>query len=366
MDVRLRVLGICAALAVSAFILLFPEDASPPLPDPSSMMDFGVEIIASNLEKPRSIGIAKDGTIFVSEKSGKIRIIDNKLLEKPLITFSTIDSNDAGLLGIAMHPNPTRGEILYAFHTYMHDGDIFNRISMITVENNQLVDVETILDGIPGSRFSNGGIMKFGPDKMLYVGTGSVSDNKLYAQNIESLAGKILRIDPTGSIPKDNPNPNSYVYALGMRDPQGLSWDSDGTMYATDKGSGKNDEINIIHAGANYGWPHQQCTGNANYVDSIACYDPSLGISSITITQNQTLEGILVASLQTSNLYLVDLSNPDKNPRALLGGLGRIRDVTYDLDGSLYVLTSNTDNMGFAGSNDDILVKITSLKQLGP
>ena len=71
-------------------------------------------------------------------------------------------------------------------------------------------------------------------------------------------------------------------------------------------------EINIIHAGANYGWPHQQCTGNANYVDSIACYDPSLGISSITITQNQTLEGILVASLQTSNLYLVDLSNPDK------------------------------------------------------
>ena len=365
MDVRLRILGICAALAVSAFILLFPEDTSPPLPDPSSVIDYGVEIIASNLEKPRSVGIAKDGTIFVSEKSGKIRIIDNNLLEKPLITFSVIDSNDAGLLGIAMHPNPTRGEILYAFHTYMHDGHVWNRISMITVENNQLVDVETILDGIPGSRFSNGGIMKFGPDKMLYVGTGSVSDNKLYAQNIESLAGKILRIDPTGSIPKDNPNPNSYVYALGMRDPQGLSWDSDGTMYATDKGSGKNDEINIIHAGANYGWPHQQCTGNANYVDSIACYDPSLGISSITITQNQTLEGILVASLQTSNLYLVDLSNPDKNPRALLGGLGRIRDVTYDLDGSLYVLTSNTDNMGFAGSNDDILVKITSLKQLG-
>ena len=151
-----------------------------------------------------------------------------------------------------------------------------------------------------------------------------------------------------------------------MRDPQGLSWDSDGTMYATDRGSGKNDEINIIHAGANYGWPHQQCTGSTNYVDSIACYDPPLGISSITITQNQTLEGILVASLQTSNLYLVDLSNPDKNPRALLGGLGRIRDVTYDLDGSLYVLTSNTDNMGFAGSNDDILVKITSLKQLEP
>ena len=101
MDVRLRILGICAALAVSAFILLFPEDTSPPLPDPSSVIDYGVEIIASNLEKPRSVGIAKDGTIFVSEKSGKIRIIDNNLLEKPLITFSVIDSNDAGLLGIS-------------------------------------------------------------------------------------------------------------------------------------------------------------------------------------------------------------------------------------------------------------------------
>ena len=144
MDVKLRILGISAALAVSAFILLFPEDTSPPLPDPSSVMDYGVEIIASNLEKPRSVGIAKDGTIFVSEKSGKIRIIDNNLLEKPLITFSVIDSNDAGLLGIAMHPNPTRGEILYAFHTYMHDGHVWNRISMITVENNQLVDVEIL------------------------------------------------------------------------------------------------------------------------------------------------------------------------------------------------------------------------------
>ena len=358
MDIKLRILGILAALVISAFIFLFSDDTRPPLPDPLSITNLGSEIIASHLDEPRSVVIAKNGIIFISEKSGKIRIIDNNLLEKPLITFSVVDVYDAGLLGIALHPDPTRGEILYAFHTYKHDEHVQNRISMITVENNHLVKVETILDGIPGSHFSNGGVIKFGPDKMLYAGTGSISDDEILAQDNRSLAGKILRINPNGSIPNDNPDPNSYVYASGMRNPQGLEWDSNGTMYATDRGPGKNDEINIIYAKGNYGWPYQQCTGNAKYVDSLTCYDPSLGIAGITIAQNETSSGILVASLQTSNLYLVDLSDPGKNPRALLGGLGRIRDVAYDSNGSLYVLTSNTDNMGFAGTNDDLLVKI--------
>ncbi|MDI1495707.1 MAG: glucose sorbosone dehydrogenase [Cenarchaeum symbiont of Oopsacas minuta] len=359
MNFKLRVFGIIIALATSIFILLLSEDTVPPLPNPESLVDYDITILGSNLVEPRSVDIAKDGTIFIAEKSGKIRIIvDDILLKKPLVTFSTVNMYDAGLLSIVLHPNSTSNKIMYAFYTYEQDGNLWNRISKITIQDNTLTNVETILDRIPGSYFTPGGVLKFGPDKMLYLGTGSISDNAILAQDKNSLIGKILRISPTGDIPIDNPNADSYVYALGMRDPRGFGWDLNGTMYATDTGPGKNDEINVIYASGNYGWPHQQCTGHVEYNDALICYDPSLGIAGIAVLQESKHVKILATSLQTANLYLIDLSNPEKNPQALLGSLGRIRDVIHDQNGTLYVLTSNTDSKGFSDNNDDKLVRI--------
>ena len=142
---------------------------------------------------------------------------------------------------------------LYAYYTYEENEKLWNKIIRITEEENKTSKIITILDKIPGSAFSNGGVIKFGPDKKLYVGTGSVSDFSDESQNLDSLTGKILRLNDDGTIPVDNPFEESYVFTLGHRNPTGFAWNNDGQMYSTESGPTKNDEINLINAGSNYG-----------------------------------------------------------------------------------------------------------------
>ena len=115
------------------------------------------------------------------------------------------------------------------------------------------------MDKIPGSAFSNGGVIKFGPDGKLYVGTGSVLIFQMNHKISILLAGKILRLNDDGTIPSDNPFEESYVFTLGHRNPTGIAWNNARKMYATESGPTKNDEINLITAGSNYGWPEVQC-----------------------------------------------------------------------------------------------------------
>jgi glucose/arabinose dehydrogenase len=128
----------------------------------------------------------------------------------------------------------------------------------------------------PGSVFTNGGFLKFGPDGKLYVGTGTVSDSSHLPQDLDSLSGKILRLNDDGTIPKDNPYTDSPVYSLGFRNPQGMTWDNTGNMYVIDLGPDKNDEINLIKAGKNFGWPEQECLGNEKFEGAVMCYDPGI------------------------------------------------------------------------------------------
>ncbi|MFQ5782747.1 MAG: PQQ-dependent sugar dehydrogenase [Nitrosopumilus sp.] len=361
MNKKIQIVAIAAAIIFSVFVLTSPSDPIP-IPEPNSNLkkDF-VTILAENLDKPRAIAVSDD-RIFVTEKGGSIRVIqDGTLLESPLATFRFVDVFDGGLLGIALHPDFSNNHFIYVFLTYEEDGNLWNKILRITESENKLQDAETIFDKIPGSSFTNGGFIKFGPDGKLYVGTGTVSDSSHLPQDLDSLSGKILRLNDDGTIPDDNPFSNSPVYSLGHRNPQGMTWDNDGNLYEAEFGPEKNDEINLIQAGKNYGWPEQQCSGNTNFEDAILCYDPSIEPGGILFYSGDKLDfefPFIMASMRASNLYQLDFEEGPSSQKSILSGIGRVRDVVQGPDGSLYVITSNTDGKGFPDSMDDKLLRI--------
>ena len=238
---------------------------------------------------------------------------------------------------------------------------LWNKIIRIVESENKLQDAETILDKIPGSSFTNGGFLKFGPDGKLYAGVGTVSDSSHLPQDLDSLSGKILRLNDDGTIPDDNPFSDSPVYSLGHRHPQGMTWDDDGNMYVAEFGPEKNDEINLIHAGKNYGWPEHQCSGSVNFENAFLCYDPSIEPGGILFYSGDKLDfefPFIMASMRASNLYQVDFEEGLSSQKSILSGIGRVRDVVQGPDGSLYVITSNTDGKGFPDGTDDKLLRI--------
>jgi len=361
MDKKIQVVAIVVAIVFSALVLTSPTDPIPlPIPNSNSESDF-VTILAENLDKPRAIAVSND-RIFVTEKDGTIKVIQNNtLLESPLATLRGADVFDGGLLGIALHPDFSTNHYMYVFLTYEEDNTLWNKILRITESENKLQNAEIILDKIPGSSFTNGGFMKFGPDEKLYVGTGTVSDASHLPQDLDSLSGKILRLNDDGTIPDDNPFSNSPVYSLGHRNPQGMTWDDDGNLFVAEFGPEKNDEINLIQAGKNYGWPEEQCSGDKDFEDAILCYDPSIEPGGILFYSGGSLDfesSFIMASMRAANLYQLDFDEGLSSQKSILSGIGRVRDVVQGPDGSLYVITSNTDGKGFPDSMDDKLLRI--------
>ena len=391
-----QVAAIAVAVAFSVMVLTSPSPSPPiPLPEPGDIASEpagvrsaeppAVSILATGLEKPRAIAVHGD-RVFVTEKGGAIRVIQGGTpLGQPLAVFRAADAFDAGLLGIAVHPDFEENHYLYVFLTYEvtaattteggedapPDNDILrpavlqSKIVRITESGNRLQDAVDILDGIPGSQFTNGGFVKFGPDGKLYVGTGTTSGAPHLPQDPGSLAGKILRINDDGSIPQDNPfGGDSAVYSVGHRNPQGMAWDDRGVMYAAEHGPEKNDEINVIVPGANYGWPGTECSaGGADGAGgTVLCYDPSIEPGGIAFYGRDQLgidQPFVMTSLRASNLYQIDFEEGLPSQQPILSGVGRIRDaVVHPDDGSIYVITSNTDGKGFPGADDDRLLRI--------
>jgi len=361
MDKKIQIIAVIAVVIFSVFVLTSPSDPIP-IPVPTSNSESpSVIILAENLDKPRAIAISDD-RIFVTEKNGSIRVIqDNSLLESPLATFRSANVFDGGLLGIALHPDFSNNHYIYVFLTYEEDGNLWNKILQITESENKLQDVEIIFDKIPGSSFTNGGFLKFGPDEKLYVGTGTISDSSHLPQDLDSLSGKILRLNDDGTIPNDNPFSDSPVYSLGHRNPQGMTWDNNGNMFVAEFGPEKNDEINLIQAGKNYGWPEQQCSGNDKFENPILCFDPSIEPGGILFYSGDRLDfesPFIMASMRATNLYQLDFEEGLSSQKSILSGIGRVRDVVQGPDGSLYVITSNTDGKGFPDRMDDKLLRI--------
>jgi aldose sugar dehydrogenase len=363
MDKKFRIAGIIAAVIVSIVILTSPS-GPPPIPPPNFQYseNKNVQILATNLEKPWALDVVGD-RIFITEKIGKIRVFESDvLLEKPLATLRVAEIFDGGLLGITTHPDFTNNHFLYVYYTYEENDQLWNKVQRITESENKLLDAITIIEEIPGSKFSNGGVIKFGPDNKLYVATGAGPDSSHDAQDLESLSGKVLRLNDDGSIPDDNPFLNSSVFSYGHSNPRGMAWDKSGNLYVTETGPTKNDEINLVNAGNNYGWPEQQCSGDEKFVDAIICYDPAIEPGGIVFYSGDKLEiesEMIMASMKPENLDELKISEKGvKYQKSILSGLGRIRDIAQGPDGYLYIITSNTDGKAFPDTDDDKLVRI--------
>jgi glucose/arabinose dehydrogenase len=365
---RDRWLALVAAVAIIiasvATIFFTPSSTTIPIPEPSSGgnktgISSGIQVVAENLDVPWAIDIAPDGRLFFTERSGAIRVAlaNGTLLSSPAAYINVAQEGEAGLLGLALHPDFAHNHELYIYQTYTNGTAVFNKVVMLTEKDNKIVDSKVVLDGIPAADRNDGGRIRFGPDGKLYIATGDAKQPQL-AQNAGSLAGKILRINPDGSIPEDNPFPGSPVYSYGHRNVQGLAWDLQGKLYATEHGEAGNDEINLIKAGENYGWPIEQCDAT-KFEKPIVCFNPAIAPSGGVIAHSDKLGykgDLLVASLKAMQLRKVDLVN--NTTTNILTSYGRIRDVAEAPDGTLYVLTSNRDGRAIPNPGDDRILHI--------
>jgi glucose/arabinose dehydrogenase len=364
---RLVIVAVGAVVAASvATFLVSPSQTTVPIPEPGGGLGTGnntgpgLQVLAEDLEIPWSVDIAPDGRLFFTERPGRIRIIeaDGNLLQEPAAFINVEHRGESGLLGLVLHPNFTENHLLYVYHTYSNGSTVLNKVLAFTEHDNKIIESKVIIDGIPAAEVHDGGRIKFGPDGKLYVATGDARQPEL-AQNAKSLAGKILRLNPDGSIPADNPFEGSPVYSYGHRNVQGLGWHpTTGQMYASEHGSQGNDEINIIKPGGNYGWPVEECTAE-RFEKPVVCFNPAIAPSGMTFASSDRLgyqNDILLASLRGQHLRLIDLDSETQNN--ILTGYGRIRDVVEAPDGSLYVTTSNRDGRAIPTQDDDKILRI--------
>ncbi|KKM02657.1 hypothetical protein LCGC14_1782250 [marine sediment metagenome] len=290
--------------------------------------NYQVETVAEGLEVPWAIAFAPDGRIFVTERIGQLRVIENGNLNPEPIKILDVGGIEGGLLGIALDPNFEENHYIYLYFTYNDFFSTFNKLSRFTESDNKLSDEKVLLDKIPGGPFHDGGRIKFGPDGTLYITTGEAGNSGL-AQDLDSLGGKILRINSDGTIPDDNPF-DSPVYSFGHRNPQGLDWDPEtGKLVISEHGWKAHDEVNVIEAGKNYGWPD--------------------------IVGDEKKLGLISPLLHTGDETVL-------SSKALFLEYGRLRDASMGPDGNLYILTSNRDGRGSPEPNDDRILRIVPVK----
>lgn len=329
-----------------------------------------VDVIAENLKVPWGIDFAPDGRIFFTERTGTVNVIEEEQVNQ--IMSLGVGGGEGGMLGIALDPDFEENHYVYVYYTYNELLGIKNRLVQYVEWNNVLTDEKVLLEGIPGAPYHDGGRIKFGPDGMLYVTTGDAGNPEL-SQDVNSVAGKILRINPDRSIPEDNPF-GSAVYSIGHRNPQGIAWDKSGNLVATEHGpSGwrgvAHDEINLIVAGANYGWPDvigdEVLDGATNPV--LHSGDDTWAPSGATFYYGEDMPMFsgkyFVAALRGEHIHMVEFDdnfNVLSHSKLFFDEFGRIRDVVSGPDG-LYFMTSNQDGRGNPNLYDDKILRISPL-----
>ncbi|MCU1373898.1 MAG: oxidoreductase [Actinomycetia bacterium] len=311
-------------------------------------------VIATGLEVPWDVAFLANGDAYLTERrSGRLLLRKAGGAITEVQKLPSVDFGEGGLLGLAI-----KDGVLYAYFTSATD----NRIVRFAPGGTPT----PILTGIARATNHNAGRIAFGPDGMLYAGTGDAGVSSR-SQDPASLNGKILRIKPDGGVPADNPRPGSYVYALGFRDPQGLAWDAQGRLYASEFGPDKDDEVNRVVANGNYGWPTVTGVANdARFVDPIVVRPTAVASwSGATVVRGGVPEwdgDLLVAALRGTRLYRFDLSAAGTvigtGEELYTGQYGRLRHVEQAPDGSLWVLTSNRDGRGSPVAADDRIIRI--------
>lgn len=390
----------------------YDPEWEPPTEPPAT--EYAAETLVEGLEIPWDLAFAPNGELFVSERPGRILRYDAGTVEavtepEDVVDAEAIDVDDeggwwaaggeGGLMGIAVHPNYPDVPILYAYYTYDGGGGEQNRLAFYDVNADEPSETHTtVIEGIPGNRIHNGGRIAFGPENYLWMTVGDAGSSDRHPQDVSSPAGKILRLEPDGSVPASNPdlgeNADPRVFTYGHRNPQGISFLPDGTPVVSEHGPSARDEVIVLSPGENNGFPEARDggeypgtdyarpvvnTGRAeSWAPSGAVFYTGQEVPSLRhrlLVGGLVSERVNVVTLSPTNgpeldaeggtRYDADWLDPDWKATAhtmFEGELGRIRHVEQGPDGALYAVTSNRDGRAsdaFPREGDDRLVRIT-------
>src|SRR6266850_1757940 len=342
-----------------------------------SQTTFKVETVIPNLEVVWSIVWAPDGRMIFTERPGRVRVYENgKLRPTPLFTVPDVEpKGESGLMSVALHPQFASNHFLYLSYAY-NSGGTQVRVVRYRETPSGFTDRQVIIEGIPAAQFHAGCRLRFGPDGKLYITTGDATNREL-AQKLDSLAGKILRLNDDGTVPTDNPfvgkaNARPEIWAYGSRNSQGIDfqpgtnllWETEHGPSGFD-GPGGGDEVNIIERGKNYGWPviHHRAT-QAGMESPLLEYTPACAPASGMFYRGSALPAFkgnfFFGCLRGERIIRVTLDGRRvvSQENLLEGKYGRIRDIAEGPDGLIYFSTSNRDGRGQPASDDDRILRM--------
>lgn len=339
-----------------------PDGAAKPSAPPAKGSAKVVSTLTDGLKSPWGMAALPEGDLLVASRDeGTITRVDSDTGRKTEVgeVPGVAPGGEGGLLGLAISPSFASDTYVYAYFTTDSD----NRVARMLYDpkrpvGQQLGAPDTVLRGIPKGNIHNGGRIAFGPDKMLYAGTGETGETGL-AQDKKSLGGKILRMTPDGRPAHGNPEADSVVYTYGHRNVQGLAWDSEKRLWASEFGQNTWDELNLIEPGKNYGWPEAEGkAGESGFVDPVEEWRTSdASPSGIAFAEGS----IWMAALRGERLWRIPLAGvkPSAAAQAFLQGeYGRLRTVLATGDGALWLLTNNTDGRGTPKTGDDKILRV--------
>lgn len=321
-----------------------------------------VRTVADGLDSPWGLAPLPGGGLLVSSRdSGTITRVDEKTGKKTLLgeVPGVSAAGEGGLLGIAVGPEYASDHMVYAYFTSASDNRVVRmQYNPEKPAGGQLGAPDTIVRGIPKGTNHNGGRLAFGPDKLLYATTGERYEGEL-AQDKKSLGGKILRMTPDGEPAPGNPFGNSLVYSYGHRNVQGLAWDSEQRLWASEFGQSTWDELNRIEPGGNYGWPDVEGKeGKDGFIDPVEQWRvEDASPSGIAIAEGS----VWMAGLRGERLWRIPLKGAEAaaDPQDFLSGeYGRLRTVVSAGGDRLWLTTSETDGRGSPEKSDDKILEL--------
>ncbi len=340
--------------------------------------------IASGLDTPWEILWGPDNHIWITERYGRVSRLNPETGEiKELIRINEVhEQSESGLLGLVLHPDFPNQPHVFLVYNYLESSSIKERLVRYTYSNGELESPLTLLEGIAGNGNHNGSRLVIDLDQKLYMTTGDAG-NTSTSQNLNSLNGKVLRLNLDGTIPDDNPIPGSYIWSWGHRNAQGLVISPSGLIYSSEHGPSSDDEVNIIEKGRNYGWPNvkgfcDQPTENpfcadSNVFEPIAAWTPTLAVAGTDFYDHEAIpewkNSILVTSLKAAQVVALKLSEDGRSVEQeeafFQGWYGRLRDICVSTDGRVFLAVSNRDGRGSIQPGDDRIVQIAAKNSTG-
>jgi glucose/arabinose dehydrogenase len=371
------VVALIAGRAAAASCQLVESGYGPP-----GTVPVRAEVVAGGLEVPWGLAFLPGGDLLVTERPGRVRLVrGGRLLPQAVLRLEVGTRSESGLMGIAVHPDFAHNRLFYVYYTtpgWIHPTNRIERFRLAP-DGTSAVHDRVIFDGIPAAMYHDGGRLRFGPDGMLYVGTGD-GRTGARAQDLASPNGKILRLTPDGEIPADNPWPGKAAWVVGVRNAEGFDWWDAQTLVIADHGpSGENkrqghDEIDVVHKGDNLGWPNiYGCQTAAGMITPSLTWNEAVPPGGAAFYRGNAIAGwrnsFLVGTLKSKHLHRVVLDPAD--PSHVLNhevyfageppeGYGRLRDVFVSPDHELYVTTSNCDGRGNCPPTKDLILRITA------